>query len=356
MKKVLLLVFIMIVSVFTIFTQDGRRFSGSVGLAPNTMGTVGESVQFDFNLLRFLTIGFYGNHDKIYQHDIEFEKLGGPLRGDILKDIYSGSITAGGDIRLSSIRIQPYISYDGGKTDSDSLARIIEKNTSGDPYPEDTFAFIQLAESEVILGPSAGVDVSYNKNNLSLEAGGSFSPFLSSRLSGGYFQNFAAFPDPSLTDYPANANYWWRDNAYTYNTTGSQYAFGGKFGLTFQKIGVRVSGFSGYRSYTYSGTTTIDNILYYPTKLSADSDLQMVIGEETSLSKIDVSDKNVEAGISLALLFLKRAMNLSGIPAIDISYVRIIRENTFTYIDPADVVDKWIEDYGYTKFNINWGL
>jgi hypothetical protein len=208
----------------------------------------------------------------------------------------------------------------------------------------------------VIVGPSAGIELSLNKESLRLKIDGTFSPYLTSRLSGGFFQNFASFPDPSLTDYPANANYWWRDNAYTYNTNGLRYTFRGEFGLHLRKIGVRVTGFGGLRSYTYSGTTTIDNILYYPTKLTATSDLDMVIGESTSLAKIDVLDKNVEAGISFALVFLQKSMNLSGIPALDVSYVRVIRENTFTYIDPADVVDRWIEDFGYTKFNINWGL
>jgi hypothetical protein len=135
MKKVILVLFILLSAVFAVFPQDFQRYSGNIGLAPNTMGTIGESVQFDFNLLRFLTIGFYGNHDKLYQHDIEFEKLGGPLRGDILKEVYNGSLKAGGDIRFASVRIQPYIALDASKTDSDSLARIIEVVETG-PIPE----------------------------------------------------------------------------------------------------------------------------------------------------------------------------------------------------------------------------
>ena len=72
--------------------QESRPYSGSVGVAPTTMGTVGENLSFDFSPFPFLTVGISGSHEKIYQHDHEFEKLGGPLLGDITKDILYGGV------------------------------------------------------------------------------------------------------------------------------------------------------------------------------------------------------------------------------------------------------------------------
>jgi len=356
-KKNIISLFLFLFILIQPGAQDSSSLSGLIGLSPNTMGTVGETVRLDYRALSFINIGLNLNHDIVFHHDLEFDKLGGPLLGDLYKDILSGEVLAGVKIRFSVIEVHPFLSFNLKRTKSDSLARIITVvEGSTDPYPQDTEAFVDINESELLSGFSGGTAVSLNPGALSLELRGTYSPLLVSQFEGGFFQNFGDWPNPSVNTYPESAEYWWRENSYDFEGSGNQYSLEGKFGILIAPLDLQISGFGNYRQFIYDGSTKTTNKYFYPYRLESDSDTDIIETFQTALARVDVNDRTLEAGVSIGLKFIETLFLLPGYPMIDISYVRTFRDIEFNYYDPYVGQEKWIEDYSFTRFSIYWGI
>lgn len=339
-----------------IYSQNMAPFSVAAGISPNTMGTIGETVQLSFRPLSFLTLGIDASHNKIYQHDLEFDRYGGPLFGDVTKDILNGTLKAGGNFSLSVLEIDPFVSFNIKQTETDSLARIITEVDPGqDPYPQDTEAFVDIDEMEVLAVPGIGTDIGIRFGTFSLGINGSYSPSVSSKLEGGFLQNFGDWPS-SAGDYPSAAEYWWRVNSYDFEGSGTQYLLGADFDFRLPLFPMRVRGFGNMRLFTYDGTTRVDNSYYYPYRFDVTDDTEIIETSQTALAQVDVADTELEAGLSFTLLFFKEYFNVPGTPKFDIAYVHVMRDIEFHYYDPTESREKWIEEYGYTKFTISWGL
>lgn len=341
--------------------QEERTYAGAVGVAPTTMGTVGENLSFDFTPLPYLTIGIAGSHEKIHQHDEEFEKLGGPLLGDVTKDILYGRLSGSGNFSVAGFSVSPVLSIEVTQTDSDTIARVItEVDDGGASYPQDTESFVDIDETELIIDPSIGLDVAFSSDLIRITVNGSWSPLLGSSLSGGFFQTFGDWPvasslDPA--DYPVSPDYWWRNNEYELTGRGLRYGVGGSFGLLIAPVGLHISGFGAYRLSLYDENTTVSNTYYYPYRMSSTSDTEIAeVISADALAVVDVTHQNLEGGISFGLVFLKDLLNLSGTPSLDVSYVRVIRDIEFRYFEPEESREKWIEDYSYLKFAATWGI
>lgn len=123
-----------------------------------------------------------------YQHDEEFEKLGGPLLGDITKDILYSGIRGGADFSFGPLSVSPYISFEVTQTESYTLARVITVVTDGIHYPQDTESFVDIDEDELLIDPSLGVTLGFSTETMQATLNTQWSPLLGSSLKGGFRQ------------------------------------------------------------------------------------------------------------------------------------------------------------------------
>lgn len=322
------------------------------------MGTVSEIVDFNIDLLKYLRIGVFGNHSTIMQHDISFEKLGGPLRGEVYKNSYTGNIKAGAVLPLSFFIFNPFAALDAQRTESTAMVRIIEEvKEEGDPqFPEDTFAFADIGETELLVSGYVGCSIELSGNPVKIELEGSYSPFIRAKLDGSYLQNYPSFPNPSTTSYPSFANYWWKKHQYSMDTIGNGFCV--KLNLIVPAVfmGIRTGVLGEYAQEGYEASTSITSYDYSPYKSDYASDTDIIEAKSSALANVTVLDRGIKGGITFQFIGLKDMFKLPGTPILDIYYSRVIRKNNFEYYDPVDRKEQWIEDFDYLVFQINWGL
>jgi hypothetical protein len=325
--------------------------SGTIGVSPNTMGTLGESFDLRIRPVNFLTVGATGVHGKDFQEKLDFERGGGPMRGNISRDFYRGGLDLRPEFKLGSIKLSPFAAVDLDSTKSYTIARIIDDSGAG--YPENTFAYADYDDTEFSWGPKAGLELGFAAGAVSASATAAYGPVMQSALKGEMFQNYTKYALSADT----NPTYYWRRLKYDLSAQGTLMDLGGRFSLNFQALGLAVSGFGAYRSLHYSADSTDVAESWFPTRTGPAAPTTVVAVPAVNLRySVDVMETSLEAGLSFSLVFLKRAFNLPGVPGLDLSYVRA--RNDSLYINKADPTDqqKWIDDYSYEKLVVSWGL
>jgi len=332
-------------------SQAQGFLSGSLGLSPNTMGTLGESIDLRLHPLGYLSIGLAGSHGKDFQEKLDFERAGGPMRGNISRELYSGSVDLRPRVKFGPLALEPFVSLDLDSAKTYTISRIIDDSGAG--YPENTYAFADFDETQVSWGPKGGVEIGFAGGFFSASASGAYGPSMQSSLKGEMFQNYSSY---SLAA-DATPTYKWRRLDYDLSAQGGLLDLHGRFSLDFSSIGLGVSGFASYRSLHYVADSADVAEAWFPNRASASSPTVIVTVPPLNLSySVDVLETRLEVGLSFALAFLKRAFALPGVPGLDISYVRM-RDDSL-YVNKADPTDqqKWIDDYSYEKIVVSWGL
>lgn len=341
----------------SVCAQEADLLSVSVGVSPTTMGTLGESIAVDVRPVPAVTIGVEGRHEKVFQHDLSYEKLGGPLRGDVSKDLLFGSVYAGVRATAGPVSIAGRVALFAHRSTTASLARIItEVDGDRDPFPQDTEAFIDIDETETLLGPEVGVRIAVA--GLPISLGASYVPVLGARMNGGFFQNSADWPNPSTNTYPAFAIYLWREHEFETSGRGTRLSVDGRAGFRIRALDIGVAALGVYRLTSYEGTTTMTNTWSYPYR-DAPSDYTTIITTtgEPAQATVAVTDRSLEVGVSVVAYLLERLLNLAETPGVDVSYVRVSRALTLSYLDALEgESERWVEDYSYVRFGVTFGL
>jgi hypothetical protein len=325
--------------------------SGSLGVSPNTMGTLGEFVDLRLRPLSFFSLGIAGLHGKDFQEKLDFEKGGGPMRGNISRDFYRGGLELRPELRLGPVSLTPFASMAAEYSTTYTIARIIDDSGAG--YPEDTYAFADFDERELSWGPVGGLELGLAAGPFSASASASYGPASRSSMSGAMFQNYTSYPGSADT-YPI---FKWRRLGYDFDAKGATMAFRGRFSLDISSIGLVVSGFGEYRSLRYATDATEVAEAWFPTRSSGSSPTVIVaVPAQSLLYSVDLSRTSLELGLSFSLRFLKRAFNLPGVPGLDLSYVR--SRNDSLYANKEDPTDRqsWVDDYSYEKLVVSWGI
>lgn len=336
LKSVMMIVVFLILSNSMVFGEDSSfPLTGVIGLSPNSMGTLGEVAMLNYRPLPYLQLGVGGTHDKIHQQDLEIEKLGANLLGEINKDIWSGVFQLGGVLHIGPIELIPYASYVASISQESTMARVI----SGSPYPQDTFSFVDIDEEIRRWGPLANLQASASFGNFSVGLGGSWSPIFQSSNQSDFLQTIPAINGSAL-------NYQWRENHSEYTTNGTKILLQGRMGLQFEKLPMGLSAFFNYDSFTHSGKGTTDNTLYHA--LSADP---IILDDATSseLGNLNGTFTSLEAGIRVHFTMREAT------PILDLSYIRVIDDRTYEYY-LIDESEKWIDDYYYIQISLKWGF
>ncbi|MDA3849969.1 MAG: hypothetical protein PF447_01725 [Spirochaetaceae bacterium] len=343
-RRYYLLLFMLIHISYTV-AEDRDRISGELALSPNSMGTLGEGLIINYDPLPHLRLTLGGQHKKLEQLDLSYEAFGGPLEGDLHREIWAGEISAGPMLSGRNWLLNLFLAYGINQENKSSRARIIEKAQVGDdPYPQDTFGFVDTQESEFpqefLLGFRSSMELSTFKINIKAI----YSPFLISTEEGGFFQTI-----PSTTTSPSSTPfYMWRENEYNLEAQGSSLHLFVNIGKDIKGISTHLSVFADFQTKYLMGSTEVSNLLY---TAQTDSLANLNIYETSNLYSADISslDYTFEGGLSIYL------PKLPGKPIIDLSYVRIISTKTFDY--PSDgLKEQWIEDYDYINLTMKWGL
>ena len=132
-------------------------FSASVGIAPTTMGTFGESISLRWFPLSFLGLTFEGSQDRLLSSRQEFELYGSTVLGDSARDSLLGSARLEGNFDLGTLQLSPWAAFEYESAETYSIVRVIE---TGVGIPEDSSGFMDLKGKETVLGPALGLDLS----------------------------------------------------------------------------------------------------------------------------------------------------------------------------------------------------
>ncbi len=326
------------------FGQNALR--GDFGASPTTMGTIGESFNLHYRPIRFLDLGLSGEHRKEFEEKLAYQREGVPLRGNIARDTYAGRASLGPRFGLGSLELSPFAAIDVSRTAAYSMARLAEPD-----FPDGCSGFVDFDETRLDWGAMGGLDLGLEAGTLSLEARAAYGPAQASSLSGSLLQTYYSYLGADL--YPT---YLWKKVAYDHDTTG--YLIEGflSAGVRLPRAGLELRGFGRLAKGRFKADGVNLVTLWTPHRQSVGAATDLINpGSTSNPVRIDSDRTSLEAGASVGLLFLRKALSLRGTPSVDVSYVRIADETTTIYTDSMDV-QKWVEDFDYVKFAVKFGL
>ena len=342
----IVILIIFVISPINIFAEDStnKMFNMDFGIFPTTMGTHSEYLYFDYSPLDFFFISVSGSHNKIYQGDIDFEKTGADIHGNIEEDILYGEGFTG--IKLS-IGIFSFLLKAGGiisSTKSISNGRIIE---TGIEYIDDTFGLIDIDSSELYYGPAAGLNISFKILLINVKLTGLYLPVIFGKLHSSYFQNFPQF------DINGNLIYYWRKNTEDLPVNGFSFEAGGAVEFRIEKImSVSLSGNVTFINYS-SGSIVENEMLTYFQPTPADDPIAIPFSNNFN-GITEITDIKIETGIFCSLDFIEEKIKISSKPVLGISYIKVLRDELHNFFDYGK--EKWIDDYQYVKFTLLWRM
>jgi hypothetical protein len=334
------------IAVFTLLPAIGysqQLFQGNFGISPNTMGTVGVNGSLTFTPIKLFSVSAHLTQDNILQEQIEYEKSGVTVLGNIGRNTTSIYLKPQLHFTLGPIHIDPYgIGY-FRKIDTYKIGRNI-----GVGYPQDTYGFLDAEEGESILDLGAGIDLALELAGFSIEAGVNYSPYATDTYSSDLFQEYPEYAEAAYYDFVYRRIY------YTIEGTGQSMNIDSTIGGLIPFITTRVSAFGAYRYSSYLGGTAVQNKWWYPYDASGTTDFDLYTSSYDA--RITLEYRELEVGASFILLFFEEIFKLPGSPRIDISYVRTLRSNKFRYLEGDLSPESWSEDFSYVKFGLSFHL
>ena len=326
------------------FAQGALR--GDLGASPTTMGTIGESFNLHYMPLWLVDLGVKGEHKKEFEEKLAYQREGASLQGNVARDTYSGRASLGPRFSFGAFEISPYAALDLSKADSYSMSRVL---VPGLGLPSDTSSFIDFDETQSDFSAMGGLDLGLALGSFSLAASALYGPASSSALKGTMLQT-----------YPSNIGvvptYLWSTTAYDHATKGYFVEGSLSIGLSLPRVGIDLRAFASLAKGRYGATGSNTVTLWTPYRSAAGATTQIIETAPSNMPvRIDSDRTTLEAGASVGLVFLKNALSLRGVPALDLSYVRYANETTTINTDTMNV-QKWVEDFGYFKFALKFGI
>ncbi len=320
-----------------------QLFQGNFGISPNTMGTVGVNGSLTLMPLKFFSVSAYLTQDNILQEQIEYEKSGVIVLGNIGRNTTCIYLKPQLHFTLGPVNIDPYgIGYIR-KINTYRIGRNI-----GIGYPQDTYGFLDAEETESILDLGAGIDLSLEFAGFSIEAGVNYSPYATDTYSSDLFQEYPQYDEAAYYDFVYRRIYYQIDG------TGQSMNIDSRIGGIVPFITTRISAFGAYRYSSYIGGTAVENTWWYPYDASGTTDFDLYTSSYDA--RITLEYRELEVGASFILLFFEEIFKLPGSPKIDISYVRALRSNKFRYLEGDLSPESWSEDFSYVKFGLSFHL
>jgi len=346
MRKKVCIALAFVLAVMPYHCLGQAALSGDFGASPTTMGTIGESFNLRYRPLRFLDLGLSGEHRKEFEEKLAYQREGVPLRGNIARDTYAGRASLGPRFALGPLELSPFAAIDISRTAAYSIARLAEPD-----FPDGCSGFVDFDETRLDWGAMGGLDLGFEAGALFLEARAAYGPAQASSLSGTMLQTYYSYLGADL--YPT---YLWKRVAYDHDTTGYYVEGFLSAGLALPRVGLELRGFARFAKGRFSADGANEVTVWTPHRQSVGAVTDLINpGSTSNPVKIDSDRTSLEAGASIGLLFLQKALSLRGTPSVDVSYVRLADETTTVYTDSMDVL-KWVEDFDYVKFALRFGL
>ena len=333
---------------------EGFSIQGDIGLAPTTMGTVGERVELNVRLPPTLRLQFSGYNDRYLSAAQEMDLYGGPVFGDASRDVRIGQLNLHAGFSLGSLKLTPFISGSYESAEGYTIVRLLQP---GSNLPEETSRFMDIKIDESIIDFSGGCSIDLARRGVYLSVSGEFSPVAlwvidTSRFLSGVTWPGEPVPEPGII---VNPSLYWaiRKEALELNTTRYGASVSAWFELV--RLGLSLSAFGQFSRLAFSGMSDIRIKGYTPYKTGDGATeldelpLDFLESSQTNSALVNITHDEIEAGLNIRLVFLESLLNLRGAPGLIVSYGKQSREYLYDYLDsdPTLSAEMWIEQYSF---------
>lgn len=342
---------------------EGFSIQGDIGLAPTTMGTVGERVELNIRFPPMFRLQLAGYNDRYLSAAQEMDLYGGPVFGDASRDVTTGRLSLHAAFNLGPIRLTPYLSGSYESAEGYTIVRLLEP---GSDLPEETSRFMDIKTGETILGLSGGCALDISRRGTYLSVSGHFSPVAlwsieKSRFLAGVNWPGEPIPASGTTIYPA---LYWAIRKENLDLNAKRYGASASAGLELSRLGLSLAAFGHYSRLVFSGMSDIKISGYNPYKWGdgatevGELELRFLLSNQTNSALVSITHDEIEGGLNVRLGFLKQLLNLRGAPGLSVSYGRQSREFVYDYLesDPTLSAEMWIEQFGFLRLVLSFGF
>lgn len=335
-------------------------FSANAGVAPTTMGTVGETLSVGATLPPVFRLSLSGTRMTYLQSASEMELYGSDVFGDTSRKTLAGTARLGAAFTFRGFSLEPWGMAGIDSSDSYTIVRLLEP---GSGFPQDTTRFMDVSADETVIDAGGGLDLGYSSPSVSIRLSGFLSPMSGWTIESQRFLTNAYWPVaiPSGQTQPVLS---WTIRDESLELTAVKYSFDGSVRFAPRKKGVALSLFGSWSHLSFAGVSDIISTAYIPYKAGNGSTpvenlpLELITSDAVNPARVELSRTAVEAGLRCELLFLKERLKTRGSPAVSVSWSRHSRSYDYRYLDVSEDLsaEKWVETANFFKFALTLGL
>lgn len=361
MKKVVVLVCFLLVG-FSAWS-DGSALTGGVGLAPTSMGTVGERLEVVLILPPWLRVRAEGYNDRYLVAASDMELYGGPVFGDSYRNATVGRVELSTSFSAGPARISADASgrYEYGQ--GYAIVRLLEPDIG---LPEDTSRFMDIKTTESILDFAVGLGLVLDLGILDISASANVSPLARWTIDRSRFLTGVTFVQTGVISsgtivYPTLS---WSVRQELLELDALKYGGTLTAGYELVRPSMNFEAFFSFARRSFSGLADIFVTGYIPYKTGNGSDavsdlpLQIIEAEQTNAAMVEIVHDELEAGLDIRFGFLKPLLRLRSAPGLAVSYGIQSRKQVYDYLDddPSLSAEQWIERFGFIRLLISFGF
>lgn len=340
---------------------EGFGLTADAGVAPTSMGTVGESIAVGLTLPPVFRLDLQGSRMKYLENAADMELYGSKVFGDTSRDSLIGAARLGAVFNVGPFSLNPWGAVSADNSHSYTIVRLLEP---GSGLPQDTSRFMDVTGDETVIDMGGGLDLAYTAPRFSFSLSLFLSPTSLWTVETSRFLSGATWPEEIPPPGPVSPTLYWSVRDESLDLTALKYSVNGSVRVVPGKGTLAFGLFGGYSSLAYAGVADINTTGYVAYKTGDGSTpvdelpLEMIETKSRNPARVELSRNSIEAGASCELLFLRELLKVKGSPSLRVSWIRQSRTFFYRYLDDAEDLsaERWEEIADFVKVAISFGL